>query len=192
MGRPIGFDKERALNKATQLFWKQGYTKTSVAELQRTMKLGESSFYNSFRSKKALYLECLKHYNKVNMLERSRALRSDRSAKERIYDFFDVVLSELEENSCPGCFTTNSLSHEVLREKELKGFLFSNMEAFLAYLQTVIEQGQKEEEISANLPPEVTARVVFTYLQGLHRLAVYQFNRKQRRKETRAFLDSVL
>ncbi len=180
------------MTKATQLFWKQGYSKTSVAELQRAMKLGESSFYNSFKSKKALYLECLKHYNNVNMVKRGRALRSERTAKERIYDFFEVVVSDLEENSCPSCFTTNSLSHEVLREKEIRSFLFSNIEAFLAYLKTVVEQGQREGELSSTLQPEVTARVLFTYLHGLHRLSVYQFNRKQRSKETRAFLDSVL
>ena len=57
------FDYEKAIDKATQIFWKKGYSGTSLRDLLKGMGIGEGSFYNTLKSKKKLYLECLKHYN---------------------------------------------------------------------------------------------------------------------------------
>jgi hypothetical protein len=34
-----------------------------LRDLLKGMKIGEGSFYNTFKTKKNAYLECLKHYN---------------------------------------------------------------------------------------------------------------------------------
>jgi AcrR family transcriptional regulator len=61
-GRPVVFDRARALNKAMKLFWERGYEGTSFDELIATMGVSASSFYNSFGSKEALYCEATRTY----------------------------------------------------------------------------------------------------------------------------------
>lgn len=191
MGRPPKFDRETALSRATELFWKLGYVNTSVAELLKVMKLGEGSFYNAFKSKKALYVECLRHYNATFMMRRSQALNTDRPTKERIQDFFDVVLEDFEENKAPGCLISNSLSNEVLAERELKTYLFEGLGSFLDFLSNLIAEGQQHGEIAPSLKPHIAARILFTYLHGLQRLSVYEPDFDTRREQTRVFIDSV-
>lgn len=192
MGRKLEFDRDKALNKATELFWKRGYVNTSVAQLQKAMKLGEGSFYNSFKSKKRLYLECLQHYNRTFMSRRSQALAAECSSRERIGEFFEVVIEELANNKAQGCLVSNSLTNEVLCDRDLKRYLFDGFDSFLGYLESIVTEGQQRGEIGESIEPKIAARVLFTYLHGLHRLSVYALEPQQRRAETRAFIDGVL
>ena len=75
MARAISFDYERALDKATWLFWKRGYAGTSLRDLLKIMGIGEGSFYNTLKSKKRLYLACVKRYEETE--GRKRAQRAD-------------------------------------------------------------------------------------------------------------------
>jgi AcrR family transcriptional regulator len=61
-GRPVAFDRAKALNKAMKLFWERGYEGTSFDELISAMGISASSFYNSFGSKEALYCEATRTY----------------------------------------------------------------------------------------------------------------------------------
>ena len=62
MARPTQFDREEVLDRALQLFWRQGYTTTSMPQLLKAMDIRPSSFYSSFGSKRDLYRECLTQY----------------------------------------------------------------------------------------------------------------------------------
>jgi len=61
-GRPVAFDRAKALNEAIRLFWERGYEGTSFDELIAAMGISASSFYNSFGSKEALYCEATQTY----------------------------------------------------------------------------------------------------------------------------------
>ncbi len=61
-GRPRSFDRDAALAAAMRLFWRKGYTATSIAELCGAMGIGSPSLYAAFGSKEALYAEALRRY----------------------------------------------------------------------------------------------------------------------------------
>ena len=62
IGRPREFDKDRALERAMMLFWRQGYEGTSLADLTRELGLTRPSLYAAFESKEALFLKALDLY----------------------------------------------------------------------------------------------------------------------------------
>jgi hypothetical protein len=45
MGRPKGYDRETILVAARDLFWEQGYERTSIADLEERTGLNRSSLY---------------------------------------------------------------------------------------------------------------------------------------------------
>jgi AcrR family transcriptional regulator len=61
-GRPVVFDRSKALFEAMKLFWERGYEGTSFDDLIAAMGISASSFYNSFGSKEELYCEATRAY----------------------------------------------------------------------------------------------------------------------------------
>src|SRR5260370_35876598 len=102
MGRGIEFDYDKAIDKATRLFWKTGYSNTSLRELLKVMNIGEGSFYNTVKSKKNIYLECLKHYRANVMSQRDTALFSQKAAKLGVRAIFKTVLDHSDHAYRPG------------------------------------------------------------------------------------------
>lgn len=61
-GRPREFDTEKALERAMELFWRQGYEGTSLADLTAALGITRPSLYAAFGSKEALFLQALDLY----------------------------------------------------------------------------------------------------------------------------------
>lgn len=61
-GRPRNFDRNDALDRALDLFWKHGYDNTSMADLSAAMELRPPSIYAAFGSKEGLFEEVVDRY----------------------------------------------------------------------------------------------------------------------------------
>ena len=73
-GRPIGFDREAALEAAMLLFWQRGYEGTSMADLTHAMGLNPSSIYAAFGDKHTLFQLVVKRYMELRALYAVKAL----------------------------------------------------------------------------------------------------------------------
>jgi len=62
IARPKAFDREKALMQALQLFWRKGYSATSVEDLSSALHLSRSSLYATFGDKRTLFLAALRLY----------------------------------------------------------------------------------------------------------------------------------
>ena len=62
MARPREFDEDVALERAMDVFWRKGYQATSTDDLMEAMGIGRGSFYNTFGSKRKVYLRTLDRY----------------------------------------------------------------------------------------------------------------------------------
>src|SRR5215469_10046484 len=122
MPRKTEFDYERALDRATRLFWRNGYSETALRDLLKVMEIGEGSFYNTLKSKKQLYLRCLQRYEETEVRLRLQALRSAPTAAEGIRAFFDAVLDSLDNpnSSSRLCMLAAMVSEDVLSEPDLR------------------------------------------------------------------------
>src|SRR5262245_47831020 len=62
MGRPREFDMDRALDHALEVFWRNGYEGTSIAELTQAMGINPPSLYAAFGNKEELFRKALQRY----------------------------------------------------------------------------------------------------------------------------------
>ena len=192
MARALEFDYDRAIDKATRIFWKKGYSGTSLRDLLKGMRIGEGSFYNTLKSKKQLYLECLKHYNDTVGRRRFTALFSPASAKEGVRGFFKTVLDDLDDpQSARACLMARSVSSEVLAERELKKIVHSNMTAFVGAFAERLKSAKETGELPLEFEVELAAQIIGTYVQGLFRSVLLSYDRPRIEREVDLFLNSL-
>jgi AcrR family transcriptional regulator len=108
-GRTRTFDVDVALDLAVELFWRQGYEGTSIADLTAAMGIAPPSLYAAFGNKRELfraatdrYLESRRHY-----LDRALAEPTARLVARRF------LIGTVEASTLPGrpqgCLTVQRL-----------------------------------------------------------------------------------
>jgi TetR/AcrR family transcriptional repressor of nem operon len=109
-GRPKIFDEQIALERASALFWENGYEATSTEDLIRAMGLQRGSFYHSFGSKRALYASAINFCESNSFNELKNLLQKSKSPIQVIKSVFlslaDCSLNEHKK----GCFAGNTLA----------------------------------------------------------------------------------
>lgn len=61
-GRPLGFDRQEALERAMNVFWRMGYDGAQISDLTSAMGINPPSFYGTFGGKQELFLEAVELY----------------------------------------------------------------------------------------------------------------------------------
>jgi TetR/AcrR family transcriptional repressor of nem operon len=192
MARRREFDYDLAIERATLLFWKKGYTNTSLRELLTTMGIGEGSFYSAVKSKKNLFLLCLEHYRQTVSRRRIAALTSGDNAKEGVRAFFRVLLDELDEPGTPRvCLLAGSLAADVLGERSLKRIVVRDMNEFVDAFTERLRQARESGEYPGEFDAAAVAQFLVTYLQGLFRVMGVIHNRAQVERQVDTLLFSL-
>jgi AcrR family transcriptional regulator len=103
MGRNKGFDRQEVLDKAIQVFWRKGFSDTSLHDLEQATGVNKSGLYSEFKDKDDLFSQCLSHYAKTNgVLE---LLARQPLGRQNLEDF---LLSGDRCADAKGCFVANT------------------------------------------------------------------------------------
>lgn len=166
MGRSKEFDENTALQKAMELFWEQGYEKTSMSDLVAHMGIHRNSLYGTFGDKHTLYLKAIDRYGEYSTGKlKSESLRAQ-TAKQAIQYIFDYII-EGNEDGHWGCFFVNAATEMAPRDKEVEE---KTEEAFMQsehFLAEIIHNGQQSGEFSSDYDAEALAEVLHNTLLGL-------------------------
>jgi len=189
VGRPREFDRAKAIERATRLFWAKGYSNASVRELMKVMRIGEGSFYNDLVSKKSLYLECLRHYNDTVTRRRWEALTAETSIRRGVRKFFEAVLDDLDDPKTPNvCLMAGSLSADVLSARDLARYVTTELQSLEGALVERLEAARESGELAHEFDSEVAAQVIVTFLQGLFRVVRVLRSRAEMERQIEALL----
>ncbi|CAM2155843.1 TetR/AcrR family transcriptional regulator, transcriptional repressor for nem operon [Pararobbsia alpina] len=193
MARTISFDYERALDRATALFWKNGYAQTALRDLLKVMEIGEGSFYNTLKSKKDLYLACLQRYDDKELRVRMEALASAPTAAEGIRAFFKLALDRLDDPNTPSrlCMMAATAAEDVLADAELRDRAEKGFEDVRSRMRERLTQDRDRGVLPESMDPVATASVITTYLQGLWRSALVAYNRAEFERQIDALLTGL-
>jgi TetR/AcrR family transcriptional regulator, transcriptional repressor for nem operon len=192
VGRRRAFDYDEAIERATRLFWATGYTDTSLRDLLEAMQIGEGSFYNSVKSKKNLYLQCLRHYNDTITRRRWEALLAESSIAEGVRAYFTAVLDDLDDPAIPSiCLMAASLSTDVLSVGDLRSYVVGEVQTLQTALTGRLQDAAHAGELPTDFDAEAAAQIVVTYLQGLFRVARVLNDRSQLENQIEVLLTGL-
>jgi AcrR family transcriptional regulator len=153
-GRPRGFDREIALEKALDLFWRQGYEATSLAELTATMGLTPPSLYAAFGNKQQLFLQAMEHYSQTYGSSAQPAFDAAPTAREAIEALLGVAAATYASPlTPPGCPIISAATNCSPASADVESALRERRIISEAQLRQRIEQGISAGE----LPPDTNA-----------------------------------
>jgi AcrR family transcriptional regulator len=168
-GRPRAFDRDAALTAAMQLFWRRGFSATSISDLTSAMGIGSPSLYAAFGSKEALYAEALNHYqasHEAIVWDRFLAARTTRTAVAAFLQDSAAGLSQTPH----GCMVTLSAAGSE-GHTDLGALVRAARNVTLERLKTRLKQGVAAGEIGEGLDIHALARFVQTVQNGMSLLA---------------------
>jgi len=162
-GRPRAFDRERALQRATDVFWRKGFEGASLSDLTSAMGINPPSLYAAFGDKETLYLEALDYY--VNGAASRNALLDEaptaRAAVEALLLRGATALPEIG----LGCMMVTSAVNAS--SPKVRKTLTSCRASAEATLRKRIERGIREGELPARTDAAGLAKFYETVSQGM-------------------------
>ena len=166
-GPPKQFDRDQALERALETFWEHGYRGTSMRHLLDSMQIGRQSLYDTFGGKHELFVESLTRYMDRMMEPMLELLDQPRPAMECLGAMFDTWLQMADEGACKGCLavmSTSELAGEDAKVSQLLEARFLRMEDAL---RRTLRRAQQEGDLSADIDPLDTARLIMATSKGL-------------------------
>jgi TetR/AcrR family transcriptional repressor of nem operon len=186
------FDYDGAVDRATRLFWAKGYSNTSLRGLLRVMKIGEGSFYNSFKSKQQLYLICLKHYHEQVTRRRWQVFAAEPSVRQAVRRFFAAVLDDLDDPKVPNvCLMAASLSSDVLSSRDLRNHVLAEMRTLQDVLVKRLEAATATGDLPRDFNAVIAAEIIVTYLQGFYRVIRVLHDRADMERQIETLLSGL-
>lgn len=188
MGRSKEFEENVVLQKAMELFWEQGYEKTSMSDLVERMGIHRRSLYDTFGDKHTLFLKTIDCYEKLIRDKLQAGISHAKTTKQAIQFIFDYMI-EGYENKPWGCLIVNSATEMALRDEEVgkkTEAAFMQTEQFLADL---IRKGQQTGEFSCDYDAEVLSEVLQNTLLGIRVLVRTSADKEKMYRIAHFFLD---
>lgn len=140
MARKKQYIEEVVIDKAMQLFWRNGYENTSMQMLESEMGINKFSIYSSFGNKHSLFLESLKSY-KERIKDIFESFKNATNGVEDIKEFFyNSVQICYREGNQKGCLITNtynefSESGDALLNNQMLEFMDTLKDLFIEKLK---------------------------------------------------------
>ncbi|MCK1595008.1 TetR/AcrR family transcriptional regulator [Bradyrhizobium sp. 164] len=147
-GRPRAYDTEAALKRATETFWKTGYSGTSLDSIATATGMNPPSLYAAFGNKHALYLEALARYWEISLAATREALAQDRPLDESLMLAFEAALSIYfsGKGSARGCFVIGTAVAESVDDPAIRRSVAAGLRMidadFEARFRTAHERGE--------------------------------------------------
>ena len=157
MGRPKSFRREEVLEKAMPVFWKHGFSDTSLQELERATGVNKSGLYSEFRDKEDLFVACRQYY--LESPEKRRLLTREPLGWNNVETF--LRRGPLNKEAQKGCFSVNSMREFAILPPEAHTIVAENR-ATLQRLLTMNIEAEKPK-----MDPTLIAEMVLAFFSGL-------------------------
>jgi AcrR family transcriptional regulator len=184
-GRPIEYDRDQAIQRASDLFWSAGFAATSLDALSEATRMTRPSLAGAFGDKEAVYVATLEHYRDASAEGMSAILSGRRRLRTELQDLFakstDAYLASPD--AARGCLLIGTASAEAVQRPAVRRLLRDSLDMFNA----IIEERLRGAIADGDLDREADAAGLATLASAvMHSLAV-----RARAGESRRALDKL-
>jgi len=180
MGRPKRFSREGVLEKAIPVFWKHGFSETTLQDLEKATGVNKSGLYAEFKDKEDLFTESLRHY--LQTVQGEGTLTKQPPGWSNIEQFLKQSYGCFGQK---GCFSVNSMREFADVPSGARQLITDSMAQLHRSLQKNIEAEHPATK------PAVIAELVLTVFMGICVEQNIQPSRAQIARKIENFLQMV-
>ncbi len=166
-GRPREFDVDEALERAVDVFWRQGYEGTTLENLTDAMRISRPSLYAAFGNKEGTFRQAIGRYARVEMsyIDEALAMPTAREVAEH-YLRSNVVAITLPGRP-PGCLSIQGGLSGHPGDQRIVEFLNASRSSGEARFVQRFKEAIDEGDLPATEDPVELARYLATVSAGL-------------------------
>lgn len=176
------FDREDVIKKALKLFWKHGYSATSMQQLIMATGLKPGSIYLAFGNKEGLFKEALELYFTKSQKITTDTINSASSVGKGICKVLIDMVNETNNNDFNSCFLIKTQLELSNENKKLFSFVMEKLKQrenlFCDYI--------KDEWGS-----EVCKQRAASIMLNMYGIKVYGYNKNSTQKIISALKDGL-
>jgi AcrR family transcriptional regulator len=166
-GRPRKFDADEALDRALEVFWRNGYEGASLSELTEAMGINRPSLYAAFGNKEELFRKALDRYADGPAAYTREALNAPtaRGVLERLLHGAAEALTHPDYP--PGCLGVHGALSCGEAAESIRDELSARRAAYEVLLRQRLERARTEGDLATDIACADLARLVMTVMQGM-------------------------
>lgn len=170
-GRPAGFDRSEALDRAMEMFWERGYEGTTLEDLQEAMgNISPTSFYHAFGSKEALFRLVVEKYRQTVGGPALNALDESPTVREAVHEMLRLTAESFCRPGKPhGCMLVLGATNCSPANAAPQEYLRSIRQQTPTVLRRRLARAVAEGDLAASA--DITSIAAF-YATVLHGMAV--------------------
>ena len=167
-GRPRGFDRDAALEKALHLFWSRGFEATSISDLTSAMRITPPALYSAYGDKKRLFLEAVDRYERDAGCFAQKALTEEPSAEDAIRSLLQGAVNSFTQPGAPkGCLVVLGATNCTAESNDVYLALAERRANAEKAVRARIHAGQMAGELAAGTDVDALTGMVTATLYGL-------------------------
>jgi AcrR family transcriptional regulator len=156
------------LDRALELFWRQGYEGTSIADLRQAIGITAPSLYAAFGSKEELYRRVLERYLAGLGRSLADALQEEPTAYTAVKRFlFESSRNFADAKNPPGCLISCAIPTCAPENRPVADIVASKRMESVHALRKRFQRAVKEGELPRSTDSEQLARFYGAVIQGM-------------------------
>lgn len=167
MARSKEFDPATALQRAMDLFWRQGYEATSITDLVTHLGVAKASLYATFGNKHDLYLAALDHYIRHPDPDPAEVLAAPGPVLPAIQTLLDIYATPSRDDRPAGCMVVAAAVECAPGDPAVQSRLELSWRSSEVALTTALRRAHAQKEIRADVDPASLAGYLLVLMQGI-------------------------
>jgi TetR/AcrR family transcriptional repressor of nem operon len=167
MARSKEFDPDVVLARAMELFWRQGYEATSIADLVTHLGIAKASLYATFGGKHDLYLAALDRYISNPDPDPVEVLAGPGPVLPAIQTLLDIYAAPGPAERPVGCLLVAAAVECPADDLAIRGRLERSWSISEVTLTSALLRARAQGEIRADAEPAALARFLLVLMQGI-------------------------
>ena len=168
MARTKAFDEQEVLQKAIELFWKQGYHATSIQDLVDHLGINRASLYDTYGGKEELFDKAFLQYRTSNFKKIGEFLNGFDSVREGLFQLLkknvdDTILDPEKK----GCFVVNATTSMSPGDQKMLAILNENKSKIESIFYDFLKRGVENGEISPDKNIKTIASFIYSTIAGI-------------------------
>jgi len=174
------FDEDKVLCKAMDLFWKHGYSATSIQDLVNHLGINRASIYDTYGGKEQLFLKAFQQYRETNTKNISEFFRSEENVKQGFQQLFERTIQiAVHDGDKKGCFVVNTTTELIPGEIKIVDVLATNKSTYEQLFYEYLKNGETKGQYKKGKDLKAIANLLFILYNGLQVVSKIKPNKKE-------------